>query len=179
MFKKHPIIWTIIGILFISGPQWLSGTWGLFCSQPFFQWIHAKGLTMINPLMFSWNWITLPIGIGFLAFILWEVKKPNEKTKKEKQRELLEEIGRKYCPEKYLKIVTVDSAIWRASEGVLFDVTQIVKGHITGGKLELRCTVDVLGEPHANLGKTLTVEYWYDGEGFTRIFREGEVARLP
>src|ERR1035437_8927358 len=76
--KKHPVWMSILSLVFIGLPQWFSAVWALFCSEPFFKWIHTKGITMIHPLIFSWNWITMPIGFAFLIYIAWQSRKPKE-----------------------------------------------------------------------------------------------------
>lgn len=64
--RKHPVKWSVAGFVFITFPQWLSGTWALFCSTPLFQWLQSKGIKMPT---FSLSWITVPTGFLFMAYI--------------------------------------------------------------------------------------------------------------
>jgi len=182
--NERTLVWGIIIFVLADFPQWLASVWSLFCNKPLYQWLQDKGIAIPS---FSLLWITWPIGLILLGILvrnsIKENKKPAEKpkikTEEEKKRELLDELNRKYRPEIYEKIVTIDTAVWRPHEGNPSDVTEIVKSYVANGKLEIRCTIDVLGDPRQNIGKVLTIQYYYDGKKYTRIYEEGRIARLP
>jgi hypothetical protein len=141
----------------------------------------------VNAPHFSLLWITWPIGLLLLASIAWQsrkqnqkpIEKPNRKTKEEKNKDLIDKIARRNFPERFERKVSIHSAIWRAAEGKPFDVTEIAKAHIVDGRFEMRCTTEVLGDPHEGLGKVLAVDYFFEGKNFNKLFAEGRIARLP
>jgi hypothetical protein len=100
-------------------------------------------------------------------------------TSNESTEEILERIYRRARPEIYEKVVTVESALWQASDRKPFDVTKIVQAYISDGKLEIHCTNELFGDPHPGLGKVLTIEWFYDGKKHKNLFPEGRIARLP
>ena len=66
--KGHKLVWAIIVFIFATFPQWISGVWALFSSEPFFLWVQSKGVKM---LPFSLSWVTWPIGLLLLGLIAW------------------------------------------------------------------------------------------------------------
>jgi hypothetical protein len=110
--KKHPVKWSIAGFLFITLPQWLSGTWALFCSTPLFQWLQSKGIKMPS---FSLSWITVPVGFLLLGYVAWQSYVQRKQAKPlpglleemrqhktdEEKKEVIEKIARRNFPERF------------------------------------------------------------------------------
>ena len=74
--------------------------------------------------------------------------------------------------------IIIDSAIW-GIEDKRADVTDFVRTYVIGGKLDMECGINNLGDPRPGLGKVLTIKYSVDGKSDQKIFREHEIARLP
>jgi len=58
---------------------------------------------MIHPLIFSWNWITMPIGLGFIAYIAWE-------TRKQGKEKIIESLRNPSAPTLEIEGIPLD--IW-------------------------------------------------------------------
>jgi hypothetical protein len=61
-----------------------------------------------------------------------------------------------------------------------YDVTDIIVSRfLIDGKLEVLCEALNLGDPSLDMGKTLIIEYSFDGKRLRKSFREHSIARLP
>jgi len=58
-------------------------------------------------------------------------------------------------------------------------VIDIVRNRIKDSKLNIRCEVHVLGDPHERVHKLLIIEYLYAGEKREVTFNEGQEVNLP
>jgi hypothetical protein len=70
--EEHPawaITLAVLSFFFIFLPQWGSSVWQLFSEKPFFVWLSDKVRTM--QLAFSPNWITAPLGLIGILFIVY------------------------------------------------------------------------------------------------------------
>jgi hypothetical protein len=76
--------------------------------------------------------------------------------------------------------LVIQQARYGAGDNVIV-VTDYVKRHLTGGRLEMlvaNATFDNQ-DPAENVPKTITILYTWNGESDARTFAEGEMARIP
>ena len=173
------ILWDCVKGIFSMIASFLISHWGIFKNMALAKdaplWIQFIVFLIMGSLVYI-----------FITAIWFLIKQKNDqsspvlqKTEKEQLAERVNEIARRNFPEIFEKVVTIHSAMWRPHEGDAKDVTEIVKSYVANGKLEMRCTIDVLGDPRPNIGKVLTIEYWYDGKSRKALFEESRIARLP
>jgi hypothetical protein len=74
--------------------------------------------------------------------------------------------------------LVIYSAIY-AHGGAQVDVTEAVKARVTGEIVEIVSGNHLGGDPYPNVGKTLTIDYSFDGARRKRVIAEGEAARFP
>jgi hypothetical protein len=77
-FVRHPLIGTLICFLIIDAPQWASGTWSLFFSEPMIPWLRAHNIPHPH-LAFSPWFITVPVGLGMFAVVLRGIFGPTKR----------------------------------------------------------------------------------------------------
>ncbi len=72
---SYPWISFTLILIFVSGPQWLSGIWGLFSSDPLAPLVYnLAGSLNMNLPMWSPFWITVPLGFAMFAYLVYVLK---------------------------------------------------------------------------------------------------------
>ncbi len=80
--ERHPVLAIILALcsfFFIFLPQWGSSVWQLFSDKPFFVWLPEK--MKAAQLTFSPNWITAPVGLLAIFFIVYLLLTGRHKAK--------------------------------------------------------------------------------------------------
>src|ERR1700733_10015796 len=73
--QKYPKTSAVLGLLIVSGPEWLHAFFGLFTHEAFFPWLKSRGITVPH---FTFSYITAPIGVIFIIWILLKTRKPQD-----------------------------------------------------------------------------------------------------
>jgi hypothetical protein len=103
--ERIKVCGAIASALFIGAPAAFNSWWYMFSSTPPYQWFHQRGYPVLN---FSALWITGPIGVVFLALILWSLRKKPETAKFD--------AGQAYDEDKARSSAQIESDWWRIHE---------------------------------------------------------------
>jgi len=74
--------------------------------------------------------------------------------------------------------LVIESAAYGA-QGQCYDVADVLRASIAGGKLEIVADNQLKGDPIPRVPKELTVTYSYNGKQLTRTIKEGQTLSLP
>lgn len=138
--RKHPRKYAALSFVVIFLPRWIPSVqpiWRLALAQI------PESMTM----PFSWDWITVPLGLGLLALVFWQTR----------ARPVAEDGG----------IRTSGLVVHWArygigdQEGQYVDVTGVVQAEIRGSRLSMPATNEALrvGNPFKGKKKRLVVKY--------------------
>ena len=80
VFKRHPLLATVISLAVIESPQWLSSVWALFTSEPLVPvvmcWLQRHDL----PAIYIPAWVPRLLGITMLAIIGYQQYRLHRQT---------------------------------------------------------------------------------------------------
>ncbi len=114
--SKHPIYFGIIAFILVFIPEVIQLWWGFFSSEPIIPTTveKLKKVNMPN-ISFAWlYWITIPMGLGMLGYIVYLTKKADKTNREQDINATFIDFNPNAFPLAILKSQNISGTIWKS-----------------------------------------------------------------